>query len=298
MTPFVGLSAFPVTPSDTEGRVDVDHFQRLVSRLVQDGVASVGALGSTGGYMYFNPSEKARAYAAAVEAAGATPVIAGIGAMHTAEAVANARAAEAAGAQGVLLAPVQYMALTDDEIVGLFSAVTGAIGIPVLIYNAAGKTGISVSEQLIARLAATDGVAAVKNPPAPEGDFAGQLARLRITTPEGFSLGYSGDSSILGALRAGADAWYSVLAGTLPEQSARLWANRRNAAALAAAAEPLVPLLRTFDAYGGIRVVHETALMLDLGTVAPPPPLQPLGPSARREIEVALEAAMAAEAPA
>ena len=67
MTLFAGLSAFPVTPADEEGRVDTDHLGRLVVRLAGAGVASIGVLGSTGGYVYLTRAERARAVAAAVE---------------------------------------------------------------------------------------------------------------------------------------------------------------------------------------------------------------------------------------
>ncbi|MEL6235968.1 MAG: dihydrodipicolinate synthase family protein [Pseudomonadota bacterium] len=295
---FEGLSAFPVTPADAEGRVDTDHLQRLVARLVRDGIASIGALGSTGSYMYLSGSERQRALHAAVEAAGTTPVIAGIGAMRTAEVIAHARAAEAAGASGLLLAPVRYLPLNDDEILGLFSDVAAATALPILIYNNPGTTGLTISEDLTARLAAIPGVAAVKNPPAPEGDFAGQIARLRRATPDGFVLGYSGDSRIAGALAAGAEAWYSVIAGTLPGPAAALWAARGDAGALAAQAASLAPLLALFDQYGGIRIVHAMAEMLGLGAVTPPPPLRPLGAEAVSAIEAALDTVLHAGAAA
>ncbi len=290
--PFSGLSAFPVTPTDGSGGVDTDHLQRLTRRLIRDGISSIGVIGSTGGYMYLSAEERARAISAAVEASGDTPVIAGIGDMRSDLVIAHAVAAKRAGANGLLLAAVRYLPLTDDEVFGLFQDVAAATDLPILIYNNPGTTGTTMSEGLITRLAGIDGVDAVKNPPAPEGEFAIQISRFRIETPEGFSLGYSGDAAILGALRAGADAWYSVLAGTLPEPCVALWKARKDPAALARAAEPLVPLLRCFDAYGGIRVVHEMTDMLGLGPVRLPKPLLPLGSDARREIETALEAAL------
>lgn len=48
MSLFEGLSAFPLTPADAEGRVDADGLIKLVSRLSAAGVDSIGLLGSTG----------------------------------------------------------------------------------------------------------------------------------------------------------------------------------------------------------------------------------------------------------
>lgn len=295
MAPFHGLSAFAVTPTDPgAGRVDTDHLQRLVGRLDHPGVATIGLLGSTGSYMYLTPAERDRALRAGIEAA-AKPVLAGIGAHHTAQVIAYARAAEDAGAAGLLLAPVSYLPLTDDDVFHLFQDVAQATGLPILVYNNPGTTHFAVSETLLTRLSVIPGVSGVKNPPAPGGDFAGQLARLRVTTTTGFSLGYSGDSAILGALRAGASAWYSVLAGTLPEAASRLWAARADDRDLAAAADPLASLLATFDRYGSIRVIHEVSELIGLGATPPPLPLRPLGTAARDEIATALAALPAPE---
>ncbi|MGC1302561.1 MAG: dihydrodipicolinate synthase family protein, partial [Caulobacteraceae bacterium] len=54
MALFRGLSAFPITPADADGRVDVDELARLLERLVAAGVDSIGLLGSTGSYPYLS----------------------------------------------------------------------------------------------------------------------------------------------------------------------------------------------------------------------------------------------------
>jgi 4-hydroxy-tetrahydrodipicolinate synthase len=61
MIKFKGLSAFPITPSDSEGRVDVAGLRKLVARLAVAKVNSMGLLGSTGTYAYLSRSERRRA---------------------------------------------------------------------------------------------------------------------------------------------------------------------------------------------------------------------------------------------
>ncbi|TXN55970.1 dihydrodipicolinate synthase family protein, partial [Methylobacterium sp. WL18] len=56
-----GLSAFPITPSDADGRVDAAALRRLLDRLVEARVDSIGLLGSTGTYAYLSPDERRRA---------------------------------------------------------------------------------------------------------------------------------------------------------------------------------------------------------------------------------------------
>lgn len=291
MNPFLGFSAFPVTPADAEGHVATDRLGRLVARAAQAGADSIGVLGSTGSYAYLTLAERARALAAAVEAAGDTPVIAGIGALATRDVLAATRDAEAAGVAGLLLAPVSYLPLSDAEVAGLVAEVAGATGLPICLYNNPTTTHFSISEDLLTRLAAIPGVVAVKNPAPPEADFAGQIARLRPALPEGFALGYSGDATIAGALTAGADAWYSVIGGTFPAACAAFWAARNDPGAVAALNARLAPVWEVFARHSSIRTVHAMVGLLGLGPALPPRPLLPLDAAALAEAHAAFAAA-------
>src|SRR4051795_1186572 len=107
-----GLSAFPITPADPGGQVDVAALRRLVAPLCVAGVHSIGLLGSTGSYPYLSRAERRRALDAALEeAAGRVPILVGVGALRTDDAVRLAQDAQAAGAAG-LLAAVSYTPLT------------------------------------------------------------------------------------------------------------------------------------------------------------------------------------------
>jgi len=214
---FTGLSAFPLTPVDTNGFVDADTLGVLVDRLAIAGVDSIGLLGSTGNYAYLDRGERARAVAAGVEAAaGRVPVIVGVGALRTNWAIELAGDAERAGASGLLLAPMSYIPLTTNEAAAHYRAVAGATALPLCIYNNPGTTNFTFSDALISELAAVPGVAAIKMPLPADGAYANELARLRAATPKGFSIGYSGDWGAPPSLLAGGDAWYSVVAGLLP----------------------------------------------------------------------------------
>ena len=290
-TLFSGLSAFPITPADENGHVAIDRFGRLVNHLAAAGVHSIGALGSTGSYAYLSGGERARALEAAVEAAGRTPVIAGVGALTTADAVSNAKAAKAAGASGLLLAPMSYLPLNDAEVEGLVKAVAAATDLPICLYNNPTTTKFTFSEALVTHLAAIANVAAVKNPAPEDGDFAGQLARLRDGVPEDFAIGYSGDWTVSGALSAGADAWYSVLGGIFPAICLDMWRAAGDPAALANINERLAPVWQVFARHSSFRVVHAAAEILGFGPARPTPPILPLSPETRDEVKSAFAAA-------
>ena len=276
---FSGLAAFPITPADTDGRVDVAGVRTLVRRLVAAKVDSIGLLGSTGTYAYLARSERRRAIEAAVdEAGGAVPVMAGVGALRTDEAVALAKDARAAGAVAGLLAPVSYTPLLDDEVYVHFQAVAGESGLPICIYNNPGVTHFTFSAALIQRLSAVDGVVAVKNPAPPTEQVAAHLADLRARVPVGFSLGYSADANCAEAMLAGGDAWHSVLGGVFPETTLALCraAQSGDQAETRRLNQRLEPVWRLFREFTGLRLAYAAAHHLGLTSAQPPRPILPL----------------------
>lgn len=112
---FTGLSAFPLTPL-VDDRVDEVAFAGLVDRLVSAGVDSITALGSTGSYAYLSREERALVTRIAVDHARLVPVIVGIGALRTSHVLEHLEDAQTAGAAGVLLAPMSYQPLTEDDV--------------------------------------------------------------------------------------------------------------------------------------------------------------------------------------
>ena len=291
MTLFTGLSAFPLTPIDDEGQLKSELLQRFLERIVAAGADSIGLLGSTGGYAYLTPEERKRTLRAAVDCvAGRTPLVVGVGALTTDVAENLARDARQAGADGLLLAPMSYQPLTDEEVFRHFEAVAAAGELPLCIYNNPGTTKFTFSPDLIARLAEIPNVAAVKMPLPADSDYAGEMRRLRAMTPEGFAVGYSGDWGAKDALLAGGACWYSVVAGLLPEPALAL--TRAAQAANAAEAERIdhafAPLWELFREFGSFRVMFAIAEILGLGRIAPPRPILPLEPASLERVEVAL----------
>lgn len=292
MSVFKGLSAFPITPADASGRVDTSALARILTRISDAKVHSIGLLGSTGGYVFLSREERRRAVDCAINTVGGKiPVIVGVGALRTDEALALAKDAKAAGADGLLLAPVSYQPLRDEDVYQHFAVVAEAGQLPLVIYNNPGATRFTFSAELISRLAKLPNVSAVKMPLPADGDFAAEMKTIRAHVPPSFCVGYSGDWGCASALLAGSDTWYSVVAGLLPAETLALAmasqaGDTAKSAQINAAFEPLWALLREF---GSFRVMYVLADLLDLGSFAPPLPILPLGDDARRRIAMALE---------
>ncbi|MDK4714230.1 dihydrodipicolinate synthase family protein [Rhizobium sp. CNPSo 4039] len=296
MTLFTGLSAFPITPTDASGHVDIVVLARLLERIQLAGVDSIGLLGSTGGYAFLSPEERRRAVQAAMTSVGGRlPVIVGVGALRTDEAQALARDAKAAGADGLLLAPVSYTPLTEEEVYQHFAAVAEAGELPLCIYNNPGTTKFTFSDGLIARLAKVTNIAAVKMPLPQSGDFQEEIGRLRQETPKGFAIGYSGDWGAAAGLLAGADAWYSVVGGLLPAEALALtWAAQAGDAAEAERLDrKFQPLWSLFKEFGSFRVMYAIAEALDLCRIDPPRPILPLSAAEKARVRSALDHVLA-----
>lgn len=291
MTLFTGLSAFPLTPIDDSGKLKPELLQRFLERIVAAGVDSIGLLGSTGGYAYLSVEERERTLRAAVESvAGRTPLIVGIGALTTDVAEELAQGARKAGADGLLLAPMSYQPLTEEEVFRHFEAVAAAGELPLCIYNNPGTTKFTLSLNLIARLAMLPNVTAVKMPLPADGDYAGEMQRLRAITPERFAIGYSGDWGARDALLAGATCWYSVIAGLLPEFALALTraAQTGNATEAERIDMAFAPLWALFREFGSFRVMFVIAETLGFGPITPPRPILALQPADRERVETAL----------
>ena len=282
-----GLSAFPITPADPDGRVDVPALRRLVAPLVAARVDSIGLLGSTGTYMYLSRAERRRALDAALdEAGGLVPVLVGIGALRTDEAVRLAADAKAAGAAAGLLAPVSYTPLGDDEVYAHVETVALKSGLPICLYDNPATTHFRFTPALVGRLARVPGIVALKSPAPDPAEVPAHLAALRGAVPDGFSVGVSVDWHAAEALLAGADAWYSVAAGPFPRTClALVGAARGGDAAEARRLDGcLRPLWAFFREYSSLRVVHAIAALRGVAAAEPPRPILPLSAEARERV--------------
>lgn len=286
---FTGLSAFPLTPLKDDS-LDEDAFVGLIERLVLAGVDSITALGSTGSCAYLNIEERARVAQLSVESSLDIPVFIGVGALRTRDVLANVASAEAAGAQGLLLAPVSYQPLTEDEVFALFRTVTESTDLPVVVYDNPGTTHFTFTTELYSRLAALDGVASIKIPGAPTSPagWDERIGEIRAAIGSEVTIGISGDAHGAEGLIAGCDAWYTAVGGTIPEpmleitRAAEL-GNEQLARELSAELQPLWDLFTEFG--GSLRVTAAIAEHLGLvGADSLPLPVRDLNAAAKRKV--------------
>ena len=205
--PFGRVLTAMVTPFTEDGALDLDAAARVAEHLVGNGNDGVVVSGTTGESPTTSVEEDGRLLRAVVEAVGdRATVVAGVGTNDTAHSVALAKQAEQAGADGTLLVTPYYSKPTQDGLVAHFTTVADACGLPVMLYDIPGRSGIAIAPETYDRVAQHERIIAVK-------DAVGDLARgVRIMADTGLAF-YSGDDVLnLGWLTHGGCGVVSVVA--------------------------------------------------------------------------------------
>lgn len=127
------------------------------------GSHGIAPLGSTGVMPYLNDAEKeALTEATMQQVAGRVPTLVGVSNLTTGRTVYHAQFAEKAGATAVMIIPMSYWKLTDDEIVKHYDAVASKISIPIIAYNNPATGGVDMSPVLMKRLLEIPNVTMIK----------------------------------------------------------------------------------------------------------------------------------------
>ncbi|MBT2504402.1 5-dehydro-4-deoxyglucarate dehydratase [Streptomyces sp. ISL-98] len=155
-----GLLFFPVTAYGPDGELDLHVFRAHVRDGIENGAAAVFACCGTGEFHALTPEEFRLCVAAAVdEAAGRVPVVAGAG-YGTALAIQYAKAAEAAGADGLLAMP-PYLVVADQQgLLRHYAALAGATSLDVIVYQ---RDNAVFTPETVVGLAQVPGIIGLKD---------------------------------------------------------------------------------------------------------------------------------------
>ncbi|MBW8683342.1 dihydrodipicolinate synthase family protein [Chitinophaga rhizophila] len=215
-----GVIAYAITPFDRNEQLDVPLFRKLVERLVTSGAHAIAPLGSTGVLPYLTDEEKEAVTEATLQqVAGRVPTLVGVSNLTTERTIYHAKFAEKAGASAVMIIPMSYWKLTDDEIVAHYDAVASRINIPIMAYNNPATGGVDMSASLLKRLLEIPNVTMIK-------ESTGDVQRMHYLRRE---LGeevafYNGSNPLaLAAFAAGATGWCTAAPNLIPTLNTALF---------------------------------------------------------------------------
>ncbi len=204
--PFGRVLTAMVTPFTADGGLDLDGAQRLAAHLVDAGNDGLVVNGTTGESPTTTDAEKDRLVRAVLEAVGdRAHVVAGVGTNDTAHSIALARQAEASGAHGLLTVTPYYSKPSQEGLYQHFTSIADATGLPVMLYDIPGRSGVPIDTETLVRLGAHPRIVANKDAKGDLGAASWAIARSGLAW-------YSGDDMLnLPLLSVGATGFVSVV---------------------------------------------------------------------------------------
>ncbi len=202
-----------VTPMLRDGEVDEVRFAKFMEWQIENGTQGLVPVGTTGESATLSHREHERVISQSVEvAAGRVPVIAGTGSNSTSEAVSLSMAAEAAGADALLVVTPYYNKPTQVGLLYHYRAIHNATSLPIIIYNIPGRSVINMTVETMAELSKLERIVGVKDATA---DLVRPIEQRLASGPDFIQLSGE-DGSILPFMGAGGHGCISVSSNVAP----------------------------------------------------------------------------------
>ncbi len=285
-----GVYPATVTPCDSNGEVDAAAMRKILRHQLNAGVHGFYICGGTGeGLLLTTAEHRVVAETAVDEVAGKVPVISHVGAFQTAETMQRARDARAVGVDAIAAIPPSYFYKPDDDGMVSYYEELAAAGapLPLLIYNIPGRTGVTMTPDLYARLLEIDNVVGMKDS---SGNLFG-ISQFVAQRPE--AVLFSGDDTqLLYALLAGAGGGIGLTYNLMPQLFVQLWDavqadDLPTAAATQNRINEFVAVICTVET---IAAAKQTMAWMGLECGLPRSPIRPLREDEQQLLRGALEA--------
>lgn len=215
---FTGVCTALVTPF-LNGEVNYPMMEQLLRRQLESGIRAVVICGTTGESPTLSDSEKLEMFRRAKKYTGdRCLIIAGTGSNNTEHTVAISKAAEAAGADALLVVSPYYNKATPEGLVTHYSAVASSVHIPIIAYNVPSRTGVDIPVSVYQCLAQLPNLAGVKEA---SSDIS-KISKIRAACPDHFAVWSGNDDQTAAVISLGGCGIISVLSNVLPEETMTL----------------------------------------------------------------------------
>ena len=289
---FKGSATALVTPFNEDFSVNKEKFVELIERQIEGGTQALVINGTTGEASTMSKEEKLECLNLAIEViAHRIPVIAGTGSNNTQDALISTLAAQAAGADAVMLVTPYYNKTSQAGLIAHFTYIADRTDVPILLYAVPGRTSQVMTAETVIELAKHPRIVGLKDA---TGDAAYAMEILRNVLPfdPDFCIYSGNDDVVVPYMAAGADGVISTVANLLPSpmQSMCAAAERGDWALARKIQYELLPLIQGVFAEpnpigtkGGLNLMG-----LKVGT--PRLPLVDMGEGPRQQLAKALAA--------
>lgn len=222
-----------VTPMDEENRINYPKVAELLEWHIENGTDGLVILGTTGeaSTMTFEEEKEFVAFCND-KIAKRVPMIVGSGSNSTATAISNSQAFAELGADYLLVVTPYYNKTNDAGMIRHFEVVADSVDVPVIMYNVPGRTGCSMSPEVVGKLAQHPNIVGIKEA---SGDMS-YVMRISKYITEDFALYSGNDDVIVPLLSVGGTGVISVWANIMPKEVhdlVRLYLDGKTAESLA-----------------------------------------------------------------
>lgn len=209
---FSGVCTALVTPF-LNGQVNYPMLQQLLRRQIDSGIRAVVLCGTTGEAPTLTDEEKLRIFSEGkAYVKEQCIIIAGTGSNNTAHAVALSRAAQAAGADALLVVSPYYNKSTEQGLISHYRLIADAVTIPLIIYNVPSRTGVDIPVSVYHELSKHPNIAGVKEA---SSDIR-KILKIRALCPDDFQVWSGNDDMTVPAMALGGAGVISVCSNAAP----------------------------------------------------------------------------------
>ena len=215
---FEGIYTPVITPFNENGTIDWESYGKAIEWQIENGVAGIIVGGSTGEFYALSKEERIQQFEfAANRINGQVEFMAGVNDIRVDECLEISSVAASFGANSLLVAAPPYSLPSEEELAYHVLKIAETTGLPIMLYNYPGRTGVEMGETFLAAVAKNPLIAAIKES---SGDYS-RLPLLSNNYPS-IELAVGGEEQVLEFAAWGAKSWVCATANFFPSECVQL----------------------------------------------------------------------------
>ncbi|MBP9988051.1 MAG: 4-hydroxy-tetrahydrodipicolinate synthase [Ruminococcus sp.] len=215
-TVFKGSACALVTPFDESRKIDYKTLKKLIDFQIDNSTDAIVICGTTGESPVLTTREHKQIIKSTVRYVnGRVPVIAGTGANNTDEAIKKSQAAEALGADALLIVTPYYNKASQSGLIEHYQSISRSVNLPIIVYNVPSRTGLDIKPETYRELCKIDNIVATKEA---NGNISALAQTIALCKNE-LDIYCGNDDQTAPFTAMGAKGCISVLANILPQEA-------------------------------------------------------------------------------